>query len=112
MLQNTRFIKLAAKAYFRKAVFFYRHAMASMLRKVASSSWLEVESLWWYFESLIETYVYVWLQDYLTDISASGGNSIRVWLFVQGDFIPLWDEGTGFVLGTDGAGTLIDEVDR
>ena len=52
------------------------------------------------------------LQDSLTFIRESGGNSIRVWLFTYGDFIPLWDEGTGFVLGTDSAGTLIEEVDR
>ena len=51
-------------------------------------------------------------QDYLTDIKESGGNSIRVWLFVEGDAIPLWDEGTGLVVGTDSADTLIDELDR
>ena len=53
--------------------------------------------------------LYMLPQDYLTDIKESGGNSIRVWLFTYGDFIPLWDEGTGFVLGTDSAGTLIEE---
>ena len=51
-------------------------------------------------------------QEYLTDIKESGGNSIRVWLFVEGDAIPLWDEGTGLVVGTDSADTLIDELDR
>ena len=48
----------------------------------------------------------------MTDIKESGGNSIRVWLFVEGDAIPLWDEGTGLVVGTDSADTLIDELDR
>ena len=57
-------------------------------------------------------YIHIWLQDYLTNITESGGNSIRVWLFVWGDYIPLWDEETGFVLGTDSADTLIDELDR
>ena len=52
------------------------------------------------------------LQDYVADLRASGGNSIRLWLFTQGDYIPLWDEGTGFVVGTDGSGTLIDDLDR
>ena len=52
------------------------------------------------------------LQDRVADLRASGGNSIRLWLFTQGDHIPLWDEGTGFVLGTDSADTLIEEVDR
>ena len=52
------------------------------------------------------------LQDRVADLRASGGNSIRLWLFTQGDHIPLWDEGTGFVVGTDASGTLIDELDR
>ena len=57
-------------------------------------------------------YVFCYHQEYLTDIKESGGNSIRVWLFVEGDAIPLWDEGTGLVVGTDSADTLIDELDR
>ena len=52
------------------------------------------------------------IQDYVANLRASGGNSIRLWLFVEGDAIPLWDEGTGFVVGTDAAGTLSDDLDR
>ena len=48
----------------------------------------------------------------MANLRASGGNSIRLWLFVEGDAIPLWDEGTGFVVGTDAAGTLSDDLDR
>lgn len=35
-----------------------------------------------------------------------GGNSIRYWLFVEGDSIPAWDE-NGYVIGTDYADSLI-----
>jgi mannan endo-1,4-beta-mannosidase len=53
------------------------------------------------------------LQDYVSNVSASGGNSIRVWLFVEGDSIPLWDPtATGEVVGTDMNGTLIHDVQR
>lgn len=50
------------------------------------------------------------LQRFAANVAASGGNSIRVWLFVEGDHIPEWAP-DGRVAGTDAAGTLIDDVE-
>merc|ERR1719359_25997 len=47
--------------------------------------------------------------DYLTPIAKAGGNSIRFWLFVEGESIPAWDS-AGKVISTDAANTLIEDV--
>ena len=49
------------------------------------------------------------LQSYLKNISDAGGNSARIWLFVEGDSIPEWDA-SGHVVSTDKANTLIPEL--
>ena len=60
----------------------------------------------------------------LAKIGAAGGNSVRVWVHVEGDVSPLYnDDGSGtcfyfslshvfirFVLGTDNAGTLVSDL--
>lgn len=48
-------------------------------------------------------------QDYLEPLAAAGGNSVRFWLFVEGDVIPAWSS-DGTVVGTDAAGSLIEDV--
>ena len=45
----------------------------------------------------------------LEKIGAAGGNTVRVWVHVEGDVSPLYD-GDGFVTGTDRAGTLISDL--
>jgi mannan endo-1,4-beta-mannosidase len=49
------------------------------------------------------------LQSYVKNVSAAGGNSLRMWLFVEGDSIPMFDP-TGHVTGTDSANTLAEEL--
>jgi len=49
------------------------------------------------------------LQDYIKKISEAGGNSIRIWLFVEGHAIPQWSE-DGYVTSTDAQGTLVDDL--
>ena len=49
------------------------------------------------------------LRSAVTNISETGGNSIRVWLFVEGQNIPHYDS-NGLVVGTDAAGSLISDV--
>ena len=39
-------------------------------------------------------------------VHAAGGNSLRVWLFVEGASIPAFDARTGMVVGTDAAANL------
>ena len=51
------------------------------------------------------------LQSFVTNVSKSGGNSIRLWLFVEGDSIPVFDDVTGDVTSTDRNNTLIKDVD-
>jgi len=47
--------------------------------------------------------------DYLKQVQAAGGNSVRFWLFVEGETIPAF--GTdGKVVATDKAGSLIEDV--
>ena len=50
------------------------------------------------------------LTSYVDDISNNGGNSIRIWLFVEGAFIPQFNEQTGMVISTDGKNTLVNDV--
>lgn len=52
------------------------------------------------------------LQEYVRNISANGGNSVRVWLLVEGDSIPEFNTATGEVVATDASNTLIDDVDK
>jgi len=47
--------------------------------------------------------------DELAKISEAGGNSVRVWVHVEGDVSPHYD-GDGFVTGTDKSGTLISDL--
>ena len=49
------------------------------------------------------------LYEYVNNVSAAGGNSMRFWLFVEGQSIPAFD-GSGNVVATDGAGSLIREM--
>merc|ERR1711892_929378 len=50
----------------------------------------------------------IWKEE-LAKIGSAGGNSVRVWVHVEGDVSPLYD-GDGFVVGTDRAGTLISDL--
>merc|ERR1711892_803680 len=50
----------------------------------------------------------IWKEE-LAKIGAAGGNSVRVWVHVEGDVSPLYDD-DGFVVGTDRAGTLISDL--
>ena len=50
------------------------------------------------------------LTSYVDDIANNGGNSIRIWLFVEGAFIPQFNEQTGMVISTDGKNTLVNDV--
>eukprot|EP00656_Telonema_subtile_P051036 TRINITY_DN6766_c0_g1_i3.p1 TRINITY_DN6766_c0_g1~~TRINITY_DN6766_c0_g1_i3.p1 ORF type:complete len:287 (+),score=61.31 TRINITY_DN6766_c0_g1_i3:147-1007(+) len=49
------------------------------------------------------------LQASLRNVSDAGGNSMRIWVFVEGASIPAYD-GNGMVIGTDSAGSLIEEM--
>eukprot|EP00750_Incisomonas_marina_P027972 INCI6308.1.p1 GENE.INCI6308.1~~INCI6308.1.p1 ORF type:complete len:339 (-),score=49.69 INCI6308.1:810-1826(-) len=49
------------------------------------------------------------LQDSVANVSAAGGNSIRMWLFVEGANIPSFDS-SGHCNGTDGTNTLISDL--
>lgn len=49
------------------------------------------------------------LEEYIRNISDSGGNVVRMWLFVEGQSAPLFDT-AGFVTGTDQTGTLVEDV--
>lgn len=49
------------------------------------------------------------LQSYLRNISAAGGNSMRIWLFVEGQSVPEFDKG-GDVIATDAANSMLDEL--
>ena len=50
------------------------------------------------------------LTSYVDDIANNGGNSIRIWLFVEGASIPQFNEQTGMVISTDGKNTLVNDV--
>merc|ERR1719458_533804 len=45
----------------------------------------------------------------LDRVAEAGGNSVRVWVHVEGDSSPYWDS-DGFTLGTDEAGTLVQDL--
>lgn len=49
------------------------------------------------------------LQEYIANLTAAGGNTMRIWLFIEGDSIPSFNS-SGFVIATDGTGTLIDDL--
>ena len=49
------------------------------------------------------------LQDYLRNVSSAGGNSIRIWIFIEGQSIPAFDN-QGRVTATDAAGSLVEDV--
>jgi hypothetical protein len=49
------------------------------------------------------------LQESIKNVSAAGGNSIRMWLFVEGSAIPAFDE-SGMCVGTDRTNTLTDDL--
>ena len=50
------------------------------------------------------------LQQYLKNVSSAGGNSLRVWLFVEGATVPEFDPSTGKVVGTDSAGSMAEDL--
>jgi len=50
----------------------------------------------------------IWSEE-LAQIGEAGGNSVRVWVHVEGDVSPLYD-GDGFVIATDRDGTLISDL--
>jgi mannan endo-1,4-beta-mannosidase len=52
------------------------------------------------------------LQQYVSNISDSGGNSMRLWLFAEGQSVPQFDSSTGLVLNTDAAGTMVQDLRR
>jgi len=52
---------------------------------------------------------YCTLRETLKNVTDAGGNSIRFWLFVEGDAIPAWGSG-GKVVATDAAGSLVRDV--
>ena len=49
------------------------------------------------------------LREYIANISKAGGNTMRIWLFIEGDNIPAF-AADGMVTGTDKAGSLIEEL--
>ena len=49
------------------------------------------------------------LRSYVRNVSKAGGNSLRVWLFVEGTAIPAFDE-SGNVVGTDASDTMRAEL--
>ena len=49
------------------------------------------------------------LRSYVRNVSAAGGNTLRVWLFVDGHAIPAFNP-SGFVIGTDNANSLAREL--
>ena len=51
------------------------------------------------------------LQQYVRNISANGGNTMRVWLFVEGQNVPQFDS-AGMVLSTDATGSMVQDLKR
>ena len=45
----------------------------------------------------------------LSQLSAAGGNSVRVWVHIEGENNPQFDN-DGYVIGTDAANTLIPDL--
>ena len=50
------------------------------------------------------------LQEAVANVSAAGGNTVRMWLFVEGDSIPKFDTASGKAVATDAAGSLVDDM--
>ncbi|EFX76384.1 endo-beta-1,4-mannanase [Daphnia pulex] len=48
-------------------------------------------------------------EQWLAEVATNGGNSVRVWLHVEGDNTPNYDA-NGYVLGPDKTGTLISDM--
>ncbi|XP_046352323.2 mannan endo-1,4-beta-mannosidase-like [Haliotis rufescens] len=46
---------------------------------------------------------------YFKELHESGGNSIRIWIHVQGETSPLFD-GNGYVTGLDSSGTFLSDM--
>ena len=51
------------------------------------------------------------LQEIIKNISDAGANSLRVWLFVEGQSVPQFDT-TGMVTNTDASGTMLRDLKR
>jgi len=49
------------------------------------------------------------LQSYIANLTKAGGNSMRIWLFIEGDSIPSFNS-TGFATATDKGNTLVSEL--
>lgn len=49
------------------------------------------------------------LKGFLDVVANAGGNSMRIWLFTEGDCIPAFDD-AGFVIKTDEAGSLTSDL--
>ena len=52
---------------------------------------------------------YCALKEVLQNTSHAGGHAMRIWLHVEGDHTPIFNE-SGFVTATDSAGTLISDM--
>ena len=50
------------------------------------------------------------LQEAVANVSAAGGNTVRMWLFVEGDSIPQLDAATGRAVAPDAAGSLVADM--
>ena len=51
------------------------------------------------------------LKGFIDLVARSGGNSIRMWLFTEGDCIPAWED-DGMVTSTDAADSLTEDLRR
>jgi mannan endo-1,4-beta-mannosidase len=51
------------------------------------------------------------LENYVRQISAAGGNALRIWIHVEGETTPYWNS-DGYVIGTDLLNTLISDMSR
>eukprot|EP00937_MAST-01D_sp_MAST-1D-sp2_P004792 g4792.t1 len=50
------------------------------------------------------------LQEAVANVSAAGGNTVRMWLFVEGDSIPQLDAASGQAVAPDAAGSLVSDM--
>ncbi len=50
------------------------------------------------------------LEAYVNNVSAAGGNALRVWVFVEGQTVPVFDPQTGLVTATDATHSMADDL--
>lgn len=51
------------------------------------------------------------LENWIREISASGGNFLRIWVHIEAEHTPEFD-GNGFIIAPDRVGTLINDLSR